>query len=90
MQQSFAEKALFLTLPGKLTQKTLARVYRRIFGGRCPEVGTPRFLLYPSRDFPTLGRSPVCCFSMTDFRVSQVRVKYSTRLVLKRLGYYNY
>ena len=41
-----AEKALFLTLPGKLTKKTLARVYYKVFGGRWPGVGTLRFLLY--------------------------------------------
>jgi hypothetical protein len=70
-----AKKGPFSALPGKLTKKTLARVYRRIFGGRCPEVGTPGFLLYTSRDFPILERSPVCCFSRADFRVSQVRVK---------------
>ena len=74
MQQSLAEKALFSTLPGKFTKKTLARVYRRIFGGRCPEVGTPGFLLYPSRDFPILERCAVGCFSRADYRASQVRV----------------
>ena len=41
-----AEKPLFLTLPGKLTQKTFAWVYNLFFGMRRPEVGTPGFLLY--------------------------------------------
>ena len=41
-----AEKALFSTLPGKLTKKTFARVYTLVVGGRCPGVRTPGFLLY--------------------------------------------
>ena len=51
-------KGLFLTLAGKFTKKTLARVYSRVVGKRCPGVGTPGFLLYPWRDFPTLERLP--------------------------------
>ena len=42
-----AEKGLFLTFSGKLTKKTLARVYKQVFGKRCPGVRTPGFLLYP-------------------------------------------
>ena len=70
-----AEKALFLTLAGKLTRKTLARVYILVVGGRRPGRGTPGFLLYPWRDFPTLGRSPVGRFSRADLRASQGRVR---------------
>ena len=90
MLRSLAKKGPFSALPGKLTQKTLARVYYQVFGKRCPGVGTLRFLLYPCWNFPTLERCSVGWKSMTDFRVSQVRVKYSTRLALKRLGNYNY
>ena len=75
MERSVAEKGFFSTLAGKLTKKTLARVYVRVVGGRDPGLGTPGFLLYAWRDFPTLGRSPVCCFSMTDLRALQVRVR---------------
>ena len=71
MQQSLAEKALFSTLPGKLTKKTLAMVSILVVGRRSPGVGTPRFLLYASRDFPTLEILEFCRFSMTDFRVSR-------------------
>ena len=78
-----AEKGLFSTLAGKFTKKTLARVYVLVVGGRCRGGGTPGFVLYPSRDFPILERSIVCCFSRTDYRVSQVRVKYSTSLLTR-------
>ena len=44
-------KALFSTLPGKLTRKTLARAYSRIFGKRCPGLGIPAHLLDPCRNF---------------------------------------
>ena len=75
MERSVAEKGPFSALPGKFTQKTLARVYVLVVGGRDPGRGTPGFLLYAWRDFPTLGRSPVCCFSRADLRALQVRVR---------------
>ena len=39
-----AEKALFSTLPGKFTRKTLARVSNLVVGRRCPGRGTPGHL----------------------------------------------
>ena len=75
MERSVAEKGLFLTLAGKLTRKTLARVYVLVVGGRDPGLGTPGFLLYAWRDFPILGRCAVGCFSRADLRALQVRVR---------------
>ena len=74
------KKGLFSTLAGILTEKTLARVYVLVVGGRDPGLGTPGFLLYAWRDFPTLERCAVGRFARGDFRVSQVRVKYPTSL----------
>ena len=80
-----AEKALFSTFCGSLTKKTLARVYVLVVGGRCRGVGTPGFVLFTSRDFSTLEMLPASRFSRTDYRVLQVRVKYSTSLFTRHL-----
>ena len=45
MLQSLAKKVLFLSIPGSLTKKTLARVYNLFFGWRYPGVETLLFLL---------------------------------------------
>jgi hypothetical protein len=75
-----AEKALFSSISAKLTQKTLARVSILVVGGRAPGLGTPGFVLYSWRDFSTMEMVPAYRFSRADYRVSQVRVKYSTSL----------
>ena len=80
-QQSLAEKALFSMIAGKFTQKTFARVNYQVFGGRCPGLCTPRFLLLNHSRCVMMEIIPAYRFSMTDFPVSQVRVKYSTRFV---------
>ena len=62
--QSLPKKGLFFTFSGRLSQKTLARVYKQVFGETYSGLGTTRLLLCHHGCSFTLGIAPGYPFSL--------------------------
>ena len=70
-----AEKALFSSISGNLTQKTLARVFNQLMESDLPPAREPWFLDLTVGPFLTMDRYTAASKSMHEMRVSQKRGK---------------
>ena len=72
---SLAEKALFSSISGHLTKKTLAQVFNHVMESDLPPAQEPWFLDLTVNPFLTMDRYTAASKSMVDFRVSRKRGK---------------
>ena len=83
-----AKKAPLLTLFGRLTKKTFARVYKQVRGEAYAGRGTSGFLLGHHGYLATLEIFPVPRFSLADFRFSRKRSKVLYKLASSAVNLY--